>query len=141
MPDQTAPNAKASATPAPEASGVRATTAEDKETLTSTTHHRQISKTESSAPQSPSSISASDNAEKLHEYDDPKNDEIEEEAEALEKVTSNVETYPTGMKLFLTLACIYSTVFLVALDRTIIATALPTITNRFNSFSDVGWVT
>ncbi|RMZ92402.1 hypothetical protein DV736_g354, partial [Chaetothyriales sp. CBS 134916] len=29
--------------------------------------------------------------------------------------------------------------FLVSLDRTIIATAIPTITNQFNSLSDVGW--
>jgi hypothetical protein len=141
MSDQSSPNAKASDAPVPEASGVTATTAEDKETLTSTTtHHRQVSSVESSAPQSPSSISISDDVEKLHENDDPKKDEVREEGEALEKVTSNVENYPTGMKLILTLCSIYFTVFLVALDRTIIATALPTITNKFNSFSDVGWV-
>ncbi|KAK3327034.1 major facilitator superfamily domain-containing protein [Cercophora scortea] len=31
------------------------------------------------------------------------------------------------------------TMFLVALDRTVIATAIPQITNDFNSFQDVGW--
>ncbi|KAJ5337286.1 uncharacterized protein N7506_005308 [Penicillium brevicompactum] len=31
------------------------------------------------------------------------------------------------------------TVFLVALDQTIIATAIPTITSEFNSVEDIGW--
>lgn len=59
---------------------------------------------------------------------------------ALEKVTSKVEEYPTGLKLFLLLLSIYLAVFLVALDRTIIATALPVITDHFHSIGDIGWV-
>lgn len=59
---------------------------------------------------------------------------------ALEKVTSKVEEYPTGLKLFLLLLSIYLSVFLVALDRTIIATALPVITDHFHSIGDIGWV-
>ena len=61
-------------------------------------------------------------------------------AAALEKVTSNVEIYPKGLKLVSVLLSIYLSVFLVALDRTIIATALPKITDEFNSFGDIGWV-
>jgi hypothetical protein len=61
-------------------------------------------------------------------------------ASALEKVTSNVEVYPSGLKLASILLSIYLSVFLVALDRTIIATALPKITDEFNSFGDIGWV-
>lgn len=61
-------------------------------------------------------------------------------AAALEKVTSNVEVYPKGLKLASILLSIYLSVFLVALDRTIIATALPKITDEFNSFGDIGWV-
>lgn len=30
-------------------------------------------------------------------------------------------------------------IFLMALDRTIIATAVPQITNEFNSLDDIGW--
>ncbi|KAK5217450.1 hypothetical protein LTR72_009567 [Exophiala xenobiotica] len=60
-------------------------------------------------------------------------------ASALEKVTSNVEVYPSGLKLASILLSIYLSVFLVALDRTIIATALPKITDEFNSFGDIGW--
>jgi hypothetical protein len=65
---------------------------------------------------------------------------VESTETALEKTTSKIETYPTGVKLALTLASIYLSVFLVALDRTIIATALPQITDKFQSFGDVGWV-
>ena len=63
-----------------------------------------------------------------------------EEGTALEKTTSKIENYPTGLKLTLILLSIYLSVFLVALDRTIIATALPQITDKFQSFGDVGWV-
>ena len=64
----------------------------------------------------------------------------EDDGDALTKSISKVENYPTGLKLVTVLACIYSAVFLVALDRNIIATALPQITDRFQSFADVGWV-
>ncbi|KAH0832807.1 hypothetical protein AYO21_00294 [Fonsecaea monophora] len=57
----------------------------------------------------------------------------------LEQTTSRIEKYPTGIKLGLILLSIYLSVFLVALDRTIIATALPKITDKFQSFADVGW--
>lgn len=58
----------------------------------------------------------------------------------LEQTTSAVESYPTGIRLVMILASIFCSVFLVALDRTIIATALPKITDKFQSFADVGWV-
>ncbi|KAL6248534.1 hypothetical protein RBB50_004789 [Rhinocladiella similis] len=63
----------------------------------------------------------------------------EDEADALERVTSHAEVYPQGLKLVSVLLSIYLSVFLVALDRTIIATALPRITDEFNSFGDIGW--
>ncbi|OCT45375.1 putative HC-toxin efflux carrier TOXA [Cladophialophora carrionii] len=62
-----------------------------------------------------------------------------DEGSALEKTTSKIENYPTGLKLAVVLLSIYLSVFLVALDRTIIATALPQITDKFQSFGDVGW--
>lgn len=58
----------------------------------------------------------------------------------VEKVKSATEEYPHGLKLFLILISIYMAVFLQALDRTIIATALPRITDDFKAFGDVGWV-
>ncbi|KXJ92611.1 major facilitator superfamily domain-containing protein [Microdochium bolleyi] len=47
--------------------------------------------------------------------------------------------YPTGLRLFLLLISIFSTIFLIALDRLIIATAIPAITDEFHSLQDVGW--
>ncbi|KAL8795402.1 MAG: hypothetical protein Q9195_002143 [Heterodermia aff. obscurata] len=47
--------------------------------------------------------------------------------------------YPGGLKLFLLALALCLSIFLVALDSTIIATAIPQITDRFNSLNDVGW--
>jgi hypothetical protein len=74
----------------------------------------------------------------------------EKELEALEKKLSGSELariqtsdpnyeYPTGLKLGLTMLALCLSVFLVALDNTIIATAIPKITDHFNSLNDVGW--
>ena len=38
--------------------------------------------------------------------------------------------YPSGLPLFLIFLSLYTTTFLVALDGTVIATAIPTITNE-----------
>ncbi|KAK3689925.1 major facilitator superfamily domain-containing protein [Podospora appendiculata] len=47
--------------------------------------------------------------------------------------------YPKGLKLFLICFALCLSVFLVALDNSIIATAIPKITNDFKSLPDVGW--
>ena len=47
--------------------------------------------------------------------------------------------YPKPLKLVLLLLGISLAAFLVALDRTIIATAIPRITDDFDSPADVGW--
>jgi hypothetical protein len=47
--------------------------------------------------------------------------------------------YPHGLKLVVILAALCLAVFLVALDQTIIATAIPKITDHFNSIKDIGW--
>lgn len=47
--------------------------------------------------------------------------------------------YPHGLKLGLVTLSLCLAVFLVALDNTIIATAIPKITDQFNSLGDVGW--
>ncbi|ODQ50977.1 putative MFS toxin efflux pump [Saitoella complicata NRRL Y-17804] len=64
----------------------------------------------------------------------------------LEPVTTNAGTtdlpdseYPHGAKLALIMLSLCLAVFLVALDNTIIATAIPRITERFKSLDDVGW--
>jgi MFS family permease len=40
---------------------------------------------------------------------------------------------------WLVIVSVYLAFFLIALDRMIIATAVPAITNTFNSISDIGW--
>ncbi|KIW17523.1 hypothetical protein PV08_04717 [Exophiala spinifera] len=47
--------------------------------------------------------------------------------------------YPAGLKLALITLALCLSVFLVALDNTIIATAIPKITDHFRSLGDVGW--
>ncbi|KAF4624131.1 hypothetical protein G7Y89_g14042 [Cudoniella acicularis] len=49
------------------------------------------------------------------------------------------EEYPTGAKLAMIMISLFLAIFLVALDRTIIATAIPQITNDFDSLDDIGW--
>ncbi|KAL5533396.1 hypothetical protein ACEPAF_5172 [Sanghuangporus sanghuang] len=55
-------------------------------------------------------------------------DAIEEEIE-----------YPSGMRLFLLTIGLCLVIFVISLDNTIIATAIPTITTVFDSLDDVGW--
>jgi len=50
--------------------------------------------------------------------------------------TSEAQTYPTGLKLLAITAPLYMSIFLVALDRTIVATAVPRITDDFKSFGE-----
>ncbi|KAI1162533.1 MFS general substrate transporter [Nemania serpens] len=47
--------------------------------------------------------------------------------------------YPKGVKLALISAALCLSVFLIALDNSIIATAIPSITDAFHSLPDVGW--
>ncbi|PSR90761.1 putative MFS aflatoxin efflux pump [Coniella lustricola] len=47
--------------------------------------------------------------------------------------------YPHGLRLALIIISTFTTMFLVALDRLIISTAIPAITNDFHSEQDIGW--
>lgn len=47
--------------------------------------------------------------------------------------------YPKGLKLFLISLALCLSVFLIALDNSIIATAIPKISDEFHSLADVGW--
>lgn len=48
-------------------------------------------------------------------------------------------TYPSTAKTALIIMSLYISIFLVALDRTIMGPAIPAIANQFNSMSDIGW--
>ncbi|KAJ7197976.1 major facilitator superfamily domain-containing protein [Mycena pura] len=54
-------------------------------------------------------------------------------------VTAEEGDYPKGLKLVLISLALCLSVFLFALDNTIIATAIPHITDQFHSLDDVGW--
>jgi len=47
--------------------------------------------------------------------------------------------YPHGVKLVIILSALCLAIFLVALDNTIISTAIPKITDHFHSITDIGW--
>ncbi|KAI9773184.1 MAG: hypothetical protein M1840_008305 [Geoglossum simile] len=49
------------------------------------------------------------------------------------------DQYPHGLKLFSIVIALCLSVLLIALDQTIIATAIPKITDDFESISDIGW--
>lgn len=46
---------------------------------------------------------------------------------------------PKSLKFWTIIIGVYLSIFLVALDRTIVATAIPRITDEFNSVQDIGW--
>lgn len=47
--------------------------------------------------------------------------------------------YPHGLKLVTIIVALCLAVFLVALDQTIVSTAIPKITDSFQSVDDIGW--
>jgi hypothetical protein len=61
-------------------------------------------------------------------------------AELYRKISRNGEgEYPTAFRLAMIITALALSVFLVALDMTIVATAIPRITDQFHSLDQVGW--
>lgn len=54
-------------------------------------------------------------------------------------ISEEKTTYPSPAKTVLIMISLYISIFLVALDRTIMGPAIPAITNQFNSTVDIGW--
>ncbi|KAJ5382714.1 Major facilitator superfamily domain general substrate transporter [Penicillium concentricum] len=65
--------------------------------------------------------------------------ELKPENLTLEPTTNEGAEHPTGPKLALITLALCLGVLLVALDNSIIATAIPKITSQFHSLDDVGW--
>ncbi|KAJ6579575.1 major facilitator superfamily domain-containing protein [Mycena vulgaris] len=63
----------------------------------------------------------------------------QEQNEKQKHAAEDAVEYPEGLKLGLITLALCLSVFLVALDNTIIATAIPKITDQFQSLDDVGW--
>jgi hypothetical protein len=77
--------------------------------------------------------------------DDKKNDDSVDDKDTVEQKPSDSDAsnteiiYPKGVKLAVIIIALCLAVLLVALDQTIIATAIPRITDHFNSVQDIGW--
>ncbi|KAJ5951537.1 uncharacterized protein N7479_009950 [Penicillium vulpinum] len=52
---------------------------------------------------------------------------------------SDEPEYPGSAQVALIMICILCAIFIMSLDRTIISTAIPHITDEFNSLDDIGW--
>jgi hypothetical protein len=61
-------------------------------------------------------------------------EEVEVSAEPIPK-----EEYPTGLRFVLITVGLVLSIFLAALDSSIISTAIPKITDHFGAVQDVGW--
>lgn len=75
-------------------------------------------------------------------HDDTKLAKTETTGTTVESTVDEIEDeskYPTGVPLYLLTFGLCLGTFVVALDNTIIATAIPHITTVFNSLDDVGW--
>lgn len=73
------------------------------------------------------------------DHDDAKKDDDIKPDLALTRKPSEVQ-YPPFKQAAIIMLSLYLTIFLVALDRTIIGTAIPRMTDEFHSFDDIGWL-
>ncbi|KAK3326606.1 putative MFS aflatoxin efflux pump [Apodospora peruviana] len=85
----------------------------------------------SSETQQPASVNSSNNVDEEPETEAPL-------GHTDTTATKDLE-YPSGLRLVLLMSSIFISMFLVALDRLIISTAIPQITNDFHSVTDIGW--
>ncbi|KAJ5002298.1 Efflux pump aflT, partial [Colletotrichum sp. SAR 10_99] len=91
------------------------------------------------------SASPSANASQLDVSKEPNLDEKQDaESPAPEGLPVEIDEAeenfkPKSIKFWLTIFSNFIALFLVALDRTIIATAIPRITDEFGSLGDIGW--
>ncbi|GAM91548.1 hypothetical protein ANO11243_096000 [Dothideomycetidae sp. 11243] len=67
------------------------------------------------------------------------NDGSTEHTEDTRSGKEELDQYPHGMKLILLAGASVVSVFLIALDQTIVGTAIPKITDEFHSLNDVSW--
>ncbi|CAG8194114.1 unnamed protein product [Penicillium nalgiovense] len=75
----------------------------------------------------------------IEEQPDQQPDQVSTTTEKTSEVKEDETHLPTGARLAAIIISILFAMFLVALDRTIIATAVPRIANQFNSLNDLSW--
>ncbi|KAJ3496450.1 hypothetical protein NLG97_g2648 [Lecanicillium saksenae] len=76
----------------------------------------------------------------ISELNSDKNLDHENDKDAVETgVPRDSQEYPRGLRLFLLTLALALGQFIMALDNTIVATAVPKITNQFHGLTDVPW--
>ncbi|KAJ7618867.1 MFS transporter [Mycena polygramma] len=90
-------------------------------------------------PLSAMSVNEKNDADTLHESPSASQSKLEKSEVDSQPPVEDEDDYPHGIKLALLTLALCLSVFLVALDNTIIATAIPKITDQFQSLDDVGW--
>ena len=83
---------------------------------------------ELSTPSTKAESSSDEKGSTKAAVEDTKSEDVDEEI-----------VYPTGLVLAAIVLALCLAVFLVALDQTIIATAIPRITDKFHSVKHIGW--
>ncbi|KAH8800270.1 DNA repair protein RAD50 [Xylogone sp. PMI_703] len=66
-------------------------------------------------------------------------EQIKSDRTMMDNEKTNSEMPLTGSKLYVLFAAIFSSVLIMALNGSIVATAIPKITSHFNSLEDIGW--
>ena len=84
------------------------------------------------------SFSSSDPAPNRDDSPASPSSDIKSSSDELQK-TPTEDQYPPQATVNIVMFACFLAAFLVALDRLIIATAIPVITNHFDSLADVGW--
>ncbi|KAE8321021.1 efflux pump antibiotic resistance protein [Aspergillus sergii] len=89
--------------------------------------------TDLTAPRPPTTATSQGDSESpLHENKAVSQPDTDRDSDPIEK-------YIDGVLLHVIVLCLAVAMFLVSLDTTIISTAIPQITDEFNSTADVGW--
>jgi hypothetical protein len=89
--------------------------------------HRTVEKTDSENREAPTLVaSSSEDADTIQKTDSP--------------TPSHHDTFLHGRQLVLVHAGLLMTTFLVALDQSIVSTALPRIASEFNQLEQISWV-
>ncbi|MCJ1392720.1 hypothetical protein MMC18_005591 [Xylographa bjoerkii] len=81
-----------------------------------------------------------DDVELKHPHTKSTSDETFEKAATKHRdVDEDGKEYPPWRKNIIVLVAVFLSIFLISLDRTIISTAIPQLTDEFHSFGDIGW--
>ena len=90
-------------------------------------------------PSKPEQVHTNEKRESLSSNeDDVEKQAPATEGNALQRQQSEIE-YPPTRTVVLVMISLLLALFLVSLDRTIIATAIPKMTDEFHSLDDIGW--